>query len=91
MKYTTIKTLTIELTLDSSEAIMFMKGGLHKVIIPKVGYDHDDKELPDIRDCDNITITVQIDKNQQPRFDWLKGEAQSNKEQNQKDNQEKPV
>jgi hypothetical protein len=71
MKYTTRKSMTIDFTLDSSEAIMFTKNGKHSVIL-----EGDAKHaLNEDRYWDKIEISFQIAKEGQERFDHITSEA----------------
>jgi len=70
MKVKIHKTITYHTTLDSSEMIMFQKGGQHKVKI----------EPNDLSSYDEVIITVQLDRNEQDRFDFITGEAKKHKE-----------
>jgi hypothetical protein len=67
MKYTKKTKLTLAFTLNSSEAIMFGKGGLHKVNI-------DPNDLSE--GCDEIEITFQIEREQMARHNFVTGEAE---------------
>jgi hypothetical protein len=85
MKKIIQRTITVSLTLDSSEAIMFTKGGMHKIkmnlkdIFPeRFGCDYDDDETDS---NDDFTITIQMERDQQGRYDFITGEAKSHKEQ----------
>jgi hypothetical protein len=68
MKYKCTKIVKIEATLDSSEAVMFTKGGLHKITICN------DDETPygiNFCDFDKIEFSVQLDRDDQGRFDFI--------------------
>jgi len=85
MKYTKTKVLRIDLTLDSSEMVMFTKGGKHEISF-KQDYDPE-RENDDgwlfhqlKEDWDEIKFTVQLERNQQGRFDFVNDEAEKHKE-----------
>lgn len=60
----------LDLTLDSSEAIMFTKGGRHKINIDLSELFYDDVPL-----CDyEVNISIQLERNQQGRFDFITSE-----------------
>jgi hypothetical protein len=67
MKYNKKNKLTIAFTLDSSEAIMFHKGGLQKVNLSR-------DDLSD--QYDEIEVTFQIKKEQMDRHNFVVGEAE---------------
>jgi hypothetical protein len=71
MKAEITKKITIDLTLDSSETIMFTKGGMHKIFIGSELFN--DK-------YDEYEITIQIASNEQEHFDFITGEAKKHKE-----------
>lgn len=75
MKYNLKKTLQIECTLDSSEAIMFTKGGKHCL---KLENDDEDCSLH-LDSFDLIEISFQIEKSQQGRFDHIDSEAKKHR------------
>jgi hypothetical protein len=70
MKVNYINKLFIELTLDSSEAIMFNKGGKHKIDLVT-----DLLEQP----FDSIEVSIQLERDQQARHDWIQSEAVKHK------------
>ena len=73
MKHQIKKKVYLEFTLDSSEAIMFGKGGKHKANI----------DLENIRDyledCE-VEVSFQLEKSEKDRFNWIVSEAQNAKE-----------
>lgn len=72
MKYTLKKTLTIALTLDSSEMIMFTKGGAFSTEFQKeFNGDDDTVDFPSFGEYDKVEISVQLDPSQKGRYDWL--------------------
>lgn len=82
--------ISINLTLDSLETIMFNKGGMFKYEISEnlLNYikDHEN-DVDDDDDDMNKTpikkiyeITVQMDRNEKGRFDFIVGEAKRHKE-----------
>lgn len=66
MQFKTSKFLFIDFTLDSSEAVMFSKGGKHSLNINPSLFDDD---------FDKIEISVQMERNQQGRFDFITNSA----------------
>lgn len=70
MQVTIHKKFFIDLALDSSETIMFTKGGKHKTSISS-------DILPDPEDGYEIEISVQMQRDHQGRFDFIAGEAQA--------------
>jgi len=88
MKYNRTKKIIIDCTLDSSEAIMFNKGGKHSIKMDSDffkftkyhrSYDSDGEE-DDFADNCEVEITFQIDKKDTSRFDFITGEACKHKE-----------
>lgn len=68
MKADIKKKVTIDVTMDSSEAVMFTQGGKHTVeISPSL-----------LKDLGNVTleITVQLERNEQGRFNNVCGRIQ---------------
>jgi len=65
MQLTIHKKLFIDLTLDSSETIMFTKGGKHKTSITS-------DMLPDSDEGYEIEISVQMQRDHQGRFDFMR-------------------
>jgi hypothetical protein len=62
-----IKKVFLNLTLDSSEMIMFNQGGQHKITFnPKLISDFD---------YDELEITVQMERDSQGRFEFITSEA----------------
>jgi len=55
--------MIMDLTLDSSETLMFTKGGRHTVKIAPL----------DLTDYDQVEINVQMMRNAQGRFDFVTG------------------
>jgi hypothetical protein len=81
MKYSLTRSLKIECTLDSSEAIMFTKGGQHSIFIKKSDISDDNEEDLDFDDYDVVEVTFQLEKSQQGRFDFINSEASAHREQ----------
>jgi hypothetical protein len=71
MKLTITKKITLDLTLDSSETIMFTQGGKHKI---------DLNTDEDLSEYNQIEITVQMERNAQGRFDFITGQAAKHRE-----------
>jgi hypothetical protein len=80
MKYKIKKKVTIDLTLDSSETLMLTKGGKHTMTIPhgvlalfsdRQDYDDDDNPYENVY-CD-VEISVQMERNEQGRFNFITG------------------
>jgi len=67
-------TLQIKLTLDSSELVMFNKGGMHKIEL-------DEETIARIDIADKVEISVQLEKSEQSRFDHVHGEAMKHRAQ----------
>jgi hypothetical protein len=81
MKWQITKKIIFDFTLDSSEAIMFTKGGRHeKVFIKENCYDDEDRFFPNISEFDEIIIRFQLERNDKGRFDFITGEAEKHKE-----------
>ena len=81
MKYELTKKLTINCTLDSSEAIMFTKGGQHSIVIKQAaGYSDDEDQHIRFDFYDTIEVTFQMEKSQQGRFDHITSEAANHRE-----------
>lgn len=71
MKANITKIVFVDLILDSSETIMFTKGGKHKLnICPKDLF----KDLEDLQNC-KLEISIQLERNEQGRFDFITNEA----------------
>ena len=64
MKASVYKKIFLDLTLDSSEAVMFTKGGKHKVEL-------DFSEISDGDENCKVEISVQLARNEQGRFDHV--------------------
>jgi hypothetical protein len=81
MKYSVQKVLRIDLTMDSSELIIFEKGGRHEVLIKK---EYDPEEGDDDGwlgnelkgHWDEVKITVQSED--RGRFNFIKESAEKN-------------
>ncbi len=90
MKFKVIKKVLVDLTLDSSEAIMFTKGGRHTVSLTEDqlhGIDKDDDEDDFSGKNQQIfEISVQLQRDDQGRFDFINGEASKHKERVQDEN-----
>lgn len=80
MKLKLKKTLNLDFTLDSSEAIMFSKGGMHTFIMNQSSDDEDDNHQLDFSEYHEVKITFQLERNEQGRFDFITGEAEKNKQ-----------
>jgi len=85
MKYKIVKILRIETTLDSSESIMFNKGGAHEINI-KAFYPDDNEEEPtsifpgwDL--FDQIIVRVQMEKGSVGTFNRITEEAKAHRAQ----------
>ncbi len=79
MKKNVKRIVTVNLTLDSSEMIMFTKGGIHKIkmnlhdIFPdrfNSEYDEDESDPND-----DFIITVQMESVDLNRYNFISGEA----------------
>jgi hypothetical protein len=69
MRIETERKLTVKLFIDSSEAIMFEKGGYQKAELS-----------PDVfKDVDKIEVLFQIDPQTRGRFDFITQEAKKHK------------
>lgn len=80
MKINTKKKITISLTLDSSETIMFTKGGMHKIAVNPQGlFSEMELEEWELKDKE-LEITIQMEHNEQGRFDFLTGESEKHKQ-----------
>lgn len=74
MKMQPHKSLKLNFTIDSSELIMFNKGGKHALDLTN--------DLPeDIEAYDNIEISFQLERSEQARFDHIFGEANKHRAQ----------
>lgn len=75
MKHKIKTKATIEFTLDSSETIMFTKGGRHSVAFKQLDDDEDEStnapNFKHLAQYDEIEITFQLERNQQERFDFI--------------------
>jgi len=77
MKSKISRKIIVDITLDSSETIMFSKGGQHKISLNPdilkfendIGYDGSEVE-----------ITFQMERTQQERFYFIQSEALKHKE-----------
>lgn len=76
MKLSIKKKITFDLTLDSSEAIMFTQGGKHKINLKT----DDDYHNYNLNDYDEVEFSVQLARNEQGRFDFITGEAAKHRE-----------
>jgi hypothetical protein len=67
--------LFLDLTLDSSEAIMFSKGGRHIVNL---------ENFLDIQweSLNEVAISVQIEKEEMERYNFVKGQSSKKEETN---------
>ena len=63
MKYSTKTKLYLEMTLDSSEAVMFGQGGKMTAVLTPDLFD----------DVDEVEISFQIDRQEQARYDFVTG------------------
>lgn len=77
MKHKITRKIFLELFVDSSEAIMFMKGGKHNISL-------DIGELMDPFDSHKheilLDIAIQIDREQKSKFDFITSEAMKHKD-----------
>jgi hypothetical protein len=64
MKAKVSKKIFVDLTLDSSEAVMFTKGGKHKIEMNFSEINEGDE------DC-LVEISIQLERNEQGRFDHV--------------------
>jgi hypothetical protein len=83
MKYKITKKLLIDATLDSSEMVMFTKGGKHSVSVKKTIYDDDEDTIGkiDFNSFDEILFSVQMERSEQNRFDFIDGQAKTHRNQ----------
>ncbi len=67
MKYTIKRKIFLDATLDSSEMVMFTKGGKHKIELPlnALILGDDDSDLYELE------ISVQMERSEQARFDFV--------------------
>jgi hypothetical protein len=72
MKHKLTRKLILDLTLDSSEAIIFTKGGKHKIKL-------DTNELDDFTRFEDIEISICIEDSERGRFKFITEEAISHK------------
>ena len=78
MKYRITRKIVLDITLDSSESIMFSQGGKHKINL--------DSRCLHIYDIDGdpenveLEIIVQMDKNDKGRHDFITEEAKKHRE-----------
>lgn len=74
MKKSMTRLLTIDLVMDSSEAILFNKGGKQNIALKGLGGEpsgnFDDLNFDFF---DQVVVTVQM--GEQARFNWVTGEA----------------
>lgn len=89
MKANITKKIMLDLTLDSSETIMFTKGGKHKIEINPECLIFDNTEDASDYDADEgefikkkciIEISVQMDRSDKDRYDFITGEAKKHRE-----------
>lgn len=73
MKYNISKKIILDITLDSSEALMFTKGGRHTIALNSSSLRINDSD-DDIDHCD-LEINVQLERNEQGRFDFVVGRS----------------
>lgn len=77
MKHKITRKIFLDLLVDSSEAIMFMKGGKHNISLDIVELiDPFDLKKNDIL----LDVSIQIDKEQKNRFDFITSEAMRHKD-----------
>jgi hypothetical protein len=74
MEYTYRTHFFLDLTLNSSEAIMFSKGGKHTVDISFIK-EHNLEEF------NKVEVSIQINKSEQSGTDWIVSEAQKHRAQ----------
>ena len=82
MKYNIKKKVTLNLTLDSSEMIMFTKGGRHNVEIDPLDLFTHENDLHNFE----FEITVQMERSELGRFEFITGEAEKHKERQSNEN-----
>lgn len=76
----------VDLTLDSSETIMFTKGGKHKInlnakdLIFNDGNDFDFEEGEDVKRYAEIEISIQMDGSDKARYDFINEEAKKHRQ-----------
>lgn len=70
MKFKIKKSITVDFTLDSSETVMFNKGGMHtiKILRSEILHENDDTNY-------EMVFNVQMEKNSQARHDFITTEA----------------
>lgn len=74
MRIASVRSIDLNLTIDSSELVMFNQGGRHTLDITH--------ELPEnIEDFDKVQISIQLDRDEQGRFNHVFGEAQKHRKQ----------
>lgn len=69
MKHNIRKKIILNLTLDSSETVLFNKGGMHKINLNTGCLQFHDSEGDS--EPAELEITVQIERSQQGRHDFL--------------------
>jgi hypothetical protein len=67
MKYDICKKVSLNITVDSSEAVMFNQGGRHKVEIPS--------DMVSFVEPYILEVSMQLEKNQQYRHSFITTEA----------------
>ncbi len=64
MEYKIKKTCILDITLDSSEALMFTKGGKHTIHIDGI-------PLEEFKGISELQVSVQLNRGEQGRFDHV--------------------
>lgn len=72
MKCEVKRKIILNITLDSSEAVMFTKGGSHKVVMPF------DDVFCEYDSGSQIEMNVQLEKSEQFRFNHVTGVKNEN-------------
>ena len=86
MKHSIRKKVYLDLTLDCSESVMYAKGGKHKVNFDSFYLQfYDSDGTPENVE---LEISIQMERNEKSRFDFINGEAERHKE---RVNNEKPI
>lgn len=87
MKYKIKKKITVECTLDSSEAIMFTQGGKHTCVIPvnSILKEIQDQSFDDEKPVETqLEFTIQLQRSEQGRFDFITAKQEWRPEEEQK-------
>jgi len=78
MEYRLKQTLNIEVTLNSSEMVMMNQGGKHTLSLKKED-DILEMDFPNFNDFDVVSISFQLARNSQGRFDFINDTAQAHR------------